>query len=215
MIYPLDKYTITQTFSNPKGHGGLDLAAPKGTPIKAPVGGVVIGVGTNPNYVGGLYVIVRQNDAPRNEFYMGHMSRTDVRNGQAVNEGQQIGLVGMTGTATGPHVHFQIRKFEAGDLIDPETIYKGENMDAATWKYKFEESEKALRNREIQANELNGQIDVLKWKLEQAEDATRRREVQANEFERIIGDLNKQLDSSTTGKINKEAVIAYLQSNLK
>ena len=133
MRYPLDKYTITQRFGdNPQiygigGHTGIDLASPEGTPILSPVTGTVISVGTNPKYEGGLYSIIRE-DSTKYEYYMGHQSLIEVKVGQRVTEGQEIGKVGHTGNATGSHVHFQIRRFGAGSLIDPETLIQGEDM---------------------------------------------------------------------------------------
>lgn len=123
MRLPLDSYTLTQTFSNPPNHGGWDLATEEGTPIHSPVTGVVIGDGENASYIGGKYVIVRENASPRREFYMGHMSSNIVNNGQSVSEGQVIGYVGHTGQASGPHVHFQIREFNSGALIDPAKLF--------------------------------------------------------------------------------------------
>ncbi len=129
MIFPLDKYVVTQGFypvaiDGHPFHGGLDLAAPKGTPIKSPVTGTVISVGTNPKYLGGLYVIVREDDPEGLEYYMGHQSQTEVVKGQRVSEGQEVGKVGATGNATGPHVHFQIREKNAGALQDPNEVLK-------------------------------------------------------------------------------------------
>lgn len=73
------------------------------------------------------------------EFYTGHHDRIHVRVGQRVTEGQHIADVGATGQATGPHVHFQIRQFGGGALMNPYTVYnayphtnvttnQGENM---------------------------------------------------------------------------------------
>lgn len=129
MRWPLDSFTVTQTFNNPAGHGGLDLAAPENTPIYSPVSGVVVGDGENAYYLGGKYVIVRDDVGSRMEFYMGHMTSNVVTNGEHVTEGQHIGNVGHTGKATGPHVHFQIRSFGGGALIDPELVYKSQGDD--------------------------------------------------------------------------------------
>ena len=127
MRYPLDlPYHFTNTFNDPAGHGGLDLAngpGASGKPVLSAVTGTVISVGTNPSYIGGLYVIVREDSPNRWEYYTGHCRKTLVSVGQRVAEGQQIGEMGMTGTATGPHVHFQIRGYGAGALIDPVYVY--------------------------------------------------------------------------------------------
>lgn len=127
MRWPLDKFTITQTFYSPPGHGGTDLAAPQGTPVKAPENGVIDGRGDNPNYIGGNYITIKGDSGRR--FYMGHHSVNRASIGQRVSEGQHIADVGMTGQATGPHVHFQIWN-SAGQLVDPQGIIKqGEIME--------------------------------------------------------------------------------------
>lgn len=121
MRWPLNQFTITTQPSNV--HMALDMAAPSGTPVLAAVTGTVIQVGTDPNYIGGRYVIIREDMADHWEFYTGHHSQTLVSVGQRVTEGQHIADVGMTGQATGPHVHFQIRTFNYGGLLNPYDVY--------------------------------------------------------------------------------------------
>ncbi len=125
MRYPLDNFTISQGFH--AGHQAIDLTSPMGTPVKSPVTGTVIGRGDNPSYIGGLYLIVREDSPNRYEYYMGHHSVNHVGVGARVTEGQHIANVGMTGTATGPHVHFQIRRFGGGELLNPITVYNQYN----------------------------------------------------------------------------------------
>ncbi len=86
-------------------HGGIDIAAPQGTPIVAAAAGTVIFAGWKGN--GGGYQVWVSNG---HNFYTGyhHMSAVAVRTGQRVGRGQFIGRVGMTGNATGPHLHFEI-----------------------------------------------------------------------------------------------------------
>lgn len=125
MIYPVKDHRVTQGFS--AAHQALDLI-PKtgkalGSPILAPMTGKVIAVGTNPNYIGGLYVIVREDYKDHLEHYAGHHSKTLVKVGQRVKEGQKIALMGATGQATGPHCHYQIRKPNAGALLNPDKVY--------------------------------------------------------------------------------------------
>ena len=122
MRLPLDKYTLTQGFH--QAHQAWDLAAPTGTAVKSPVTGTVIGVGTNPSYIGGLYIIVREDHSDKWEYYTGHHSAIHVRVGQRVSEGQHIANIGQTGQATGPHTHFQIRRFNGGALMNPADVIK-------------------------------------------------------------------------------------------
>ncbi len=86
-------------------HTGVDIAAPTGTPILVTGGGEVIFAGWRGGY--GNAVIVDHGHG-RATLY-GHMSAILVSAGQVVARGQVIGRVGMTGAATGPHVHYELR----------------------------------------------------------------------------------------------------------
>lgn len=88
-------------------HRGVDYAAPTGTPIHATGDGRVRMAGTHGGY--GKTVIIEH--AGRYETLYAHMSRiaNSVRNGTRVRQGQVIGYVGMTGLATGPHLHYEFR----------------------------------------------------------------------------------------------------------
>lgn len=86
----------------------VDIAAPKGTPIYSIKDGTVLiadGVGYNGGY--GQYVVVNFNDGSQALF--GHMSKVIAVSGQAVKQGDLIGLVGTTGSSTGNHVHLSMR----------------------------------------------------------------------------------------------------------
>lgn len=127
MRFPVDNPVITQGYQanknlfgyGPFGHTGVDLRASIGTPIRAVHTGTVSGVGIDPSYVGGMYVIVSGPGGYK--AYTGHMSRIDVKYGQSVSEGQLIGLSGDTGFTTGPHVHFQVRD-ASGNLVNPLSL---------------------------------------------------------------------------------------------
>jgi len=86
-------------------HKGVDYAAPKGTPIRSVGAGVVEFAGWQNGY--GNAVEIRHGNG-RSTFYA-HMSRLDVRKGQRIEQGQQVGAVGSTGWSTGPHLHFEFR----------------------------------------------------------------------------------------------------------
>lgn len=86
-------------------HNGIDYAAPKGTPARIVGDGVVEFAGWQGGY--GNTVIVRHSGGK--ETLYAHLSRIDVRKGQRVEQGQRVGLVGATGWATGPHLHFEFR----------------------------------------------------------------------------------------------------------
>ncbi len=86
-------------------HNGIDLAAPRGTPIYAARSGRVRYAGWYGGY--GLLVVIDHGDGL--ETYYGHASRILVRPGQWVAQGQRIALVGCTGACTGSHLHFEVR----------------------------------------------------------------------------------------------------------
>jgi murein DD-endopeptidase MepM/ murein hydrolase activator NlpD len=88
-----------------KQHKGVDYGAPAGTPIRAVGDGTVEFAGWQNGY--GNVVEIRHN-AQRSTLYA-HMSRIDVKKGAHVEQGQHIGAVGMTGWATGPHLHFEVK----------------------------------------------------------------------------------------------------------
>jgi murein DD-endopeptidase MepM/ murein hydrolase activator NlpD len=86
-------------------HTGLDIAAPKGTTITAAAAGTVIYAGTKGSY-GKLIVIAHSSTV---QTYYAHCNSISVNVGDYVTQGQAIGTVGMTGNATGYHLHLEIR----------------------------------------------------------------------------------------------------------
>lgn len=86
-------------------HAGVDIAAPRGTPIRAARDGRVVRAGWYGGY--GLVVVLDHGDGM--ETWYGHASAVLVRVGQWVERGQAIARVGCTGACTGPHVHFEVR----------------------------------------------------------------------------------------------------------
>lgn len=101
-----------------RAHRGVDYAAPTGTPIKAAGDGRVIFRGVQGGYGNTLIV---QHGGNITTLYA-HMSRfhPEVRHGTRVRQGQVIGYVGMTGLATGPHLHYEYRV--NGVHRDPLTV---------------------------------------------------------------------------------------------
>jgi murein DD-endopeptidase MepM/ murein hydrolase activator NlpD len=85
-------------------HAGIDIAAPIGTPIYAPEGGVVLQAGPASGF--GLAVAVQHSDNSITLY--GHVNQMFVSAGQTVTAGQQIAEVGNRGQSTGPHLHFEV-----------------------------------------------------------------------------------------------------------
>jgi len=94
-------------------HAGVDISAPRGTPIQSAAGGVVVYAGWLSGY--GKLVVVRHPNGLSTRY--GHCSSLRVRKGQAVRTGQILATVGATGTATGNHLHFEVRR--NGQAMNP------------------------------------------------------------------------------------------------
>jgi Peptidase family M23 len=97
-------------------HGGVDLSAPKGTPVMAAERGRVV-IAAN-HYFSGNSVFIDHGDDLVTVYF--HLDRIDVIEGDAVERGQVIGTVGSTGRVTGPHLHFGARWH--GARIDPTLL---------------------------------------------------------------------------------------------
>ncbi|WP_430390894.1 M23 family metallopeptidase [Dyella sp. 20L07] len=95
-------------------HSGMDIAVPQGTPIKAPADGIVTFAKPDLYLTGGT-VLIDHGFGLSSNFL--HLSRLDVKVGQQVHQGDVIGAAGMTGRATGPHLHWGFNWF--GVRLDP------------------------------------------------------------------------------------------------
>ena len=106
-------WRIHPILKNRHFHGGIDIVAPEGTPVKAAASGKVAEVGNRGNY--GLAVVLEHSGGVTTWY--GHNSKVLVRVGDHVKQGQTIALVGRTGLTTGPHLDFRIK---IGDqTVDP------------------------------------------------------------------------------------------------
>ena len=86
-------------------HGGIDIAAPEGTPIKSPIAGTVI----DNRYGGGYGYYVQIKDKNNMDHLFPHMpSPSPLEEGTEVSVGDTVGYIGSTGNSTGPHVHYEI-----------------------------------------------------------------------------------------------------------
>jgi murein DD-endopeptidase MepM/ murein hydrolase activator NlpD len=106
-------HPILQTW---RAHLGVDYAAPTGTPVRSVGQGIVDVAGSQ----GGFGNVVMVKHASGQTTVYAHLSRINVKRGQSVMQGQTLGLVGSTGWATGPHLHFEFRV--NGQHKDPLTM---------------------------------------------------------------------------------------------
>lgn len=116
---PAFSYHLTAGFGASGGlwanlHTGLDFAAPVGTSLVAVADGTVTDVSLVPAY--GLRTILTLEEGT--EVWYCHQSESLVWPGQSVEIGQPIGLVGVSGNTTGPHLHLEVRP-DGGAPIDP------------------------------------------------------------------------------------------------
>jgi len=91
------------------GYNAVDLAVPRGTPIYATAAGTVIVAKNNSAWNGGYgnYVVISHANGTQTLY--AHMTKDFETQGDSVSQGEEIGLVGMTGEATGPHLHIEVR----------------------------------------------------------------------------------------------------------
>jgi murein DD-endopeptidase MepM/ murein hydrolase activator NlpD len=109
-------------------HNGVDIAAPNGSPVLATTAGKVVLVHQDMFYSGKTVMIDHGHGL--SSVYI-HMSKITVKKGERVSKGDQVGTVGMTGRATGPHLHWGISLF--GTHLDPMLIVTGKTGVKTTY----------------------------------------------------------------------------------
>jgi murein DD-endopeptidase MepM/ murein hydrolase activator NlpD len=98
-------------------HYGVDVAAPEGSPVRAPADGVVTFARPDLLLTGGTLVIDHGHGLSSTFI---HLSRIEVAAGAEVKQGEVVGAVGATGRATGPHLHWGMNWFET--RLDPQLL---------------------------------------------------------------------------------------------
>ena len=127
--WPLDAVRVTSAWgaqrilngTPARPHYGVDLAAPMGTPVRAPAAGRVTLAEPDLHFEGGLVLL--DHGQGLISAYL-HQSRLEVRAGQDVVRGQTLGLVGMSGRATGPHLCWRLKWRDRN--LDPSLMVKAE-----------------------------------------------------------------------------------------
>lgn len=127
-ISPIEGGRVSGTWGNQRvlngvpasPHFGYDIAAPEGTPIRAPASGIVTLANPDMHYEGGLVFI--DHGQGLITMYL-HMSRLDVAVGDRLTQGQTIGAVGARGRATGPHLCWRMKWRER--QLDPSVAIEG------------------------------------------------------------------------------------------
>ena len=114
MANPVSKPVISQPWGRPnpryacKRHTGIDFAAAVGTPVFAVADGVIKDVILDKSY-GKVVILTCKSDKGTVDIWYCHLSRQDVKKGEKVPDGHQLGLSGNTGNSTGPHLHLETR----------------------------------------------------------------------------------------------------------
>ncbi len=123
-IWPVDgrisgRFGRQRSYNGKPGapHSGTDIAAPQGTPVKAPAAGVVV-LAEPDFYLTGGTVLIDHGHGVGSNFL--HLSKLDVGVGQRLEQGEVIGRVGATGRATGPHLHWGLTWFQV--RLDPQLL---------------------------------------------------------------------------------------------
>ncbi len=108
--------------SDVRQHNGLDLAAPAGAPVRAAGAGIVRFAGDAGSY--GNLVVVDHGGGLETRY--AHLSAVAVKAGEPLAAGATVGAVGQTGRATGPHLHFEVRR--GGQATDPAHEFSASSL---------------------------------------------------------------------------------------
>jgi murein DD-endopeptidase MepM/ murein hydrolase activator NlpD len=121
---PVNRYQISQGYHF--FHQALDFAATKGAPVYTIMEGVVEEANYGRLGYGNVVTVDHGNGL---KTLYAHLSKIEVKEGQKIDNGAIVGLIGSTGWSTGPHLHFQL--WQDGKLVNPKAffeIYFGEKL---------------------------------------------------------------------------------------
>jgi len=189
--------TITGRFGETRpghSHGGVDIAVPVGTSVKAPGAGVVIEAGTLPGYGNVVFIDHGAGTVTR----LAHLSKIAVSKGQTVDQGEVIGLSGGakgaegSGNSQGPHLHYEVRR--GGKAVNPLTAnYPTDELGATARATKLAEAAARAQEQLAQFGErsaesiarINERFDEQPRLIDQAAAATR-------QLDAVIADLSER-----------------------
>jgi len=205
---------------NVGSHAAVDIKLPIGTPILSIANGVVIKVDDQPSGFG-KHIVIRHSDAPAfngagEATYFSsysHMSEMQVTAGSIVTKGQQIGLVGDSGTATTPHIHFQIDTVDAP--FHPYWPFSGAEAQAAGLSF-FEALNSGLGKENALARTVHPLEYVQKY-LNNSNPATEQEFIEedsSNEAENGNEGKNEDQGQNDGLSSSTEIVIGSSESNL-
>lgn len=118
IVYSVDHFGTYETGAGEGGHVGIDIRVPEGTPVRSVMQGIVVKVGEQPSGFGKFVMIKHPRvPSPENPKEMitvyslyAHLSSVLVSEGTTLRKSEELGLSGMTGNASGPHLHYQIQR---------------------------------------------------------------------------------------------------------
>ncbi len=110
---------VTSSFGAPRprgAHQGIDLAAPKGTAVRATAAGTVVFAGRSGRF--GRLVVIDHGAGWETRY--AHLRKIDVKAGRVVERGRRVGTVGRSGNASGFHLHYEVRRHDRP--LDPRPL---------------------------------------------------------------------------------------------
>ena len=178
---PVAAGRVTSAFGAHRGatsHNGVDWAAPQGSDVRPMAGGQVVRVDSDGR--SGKFVVIDHGDGTTTSY--SHLGRQDVKVGDTVNASTVLGVVGMTGDTTGPHVHVVARQH--GKAVDPVSLL-GKSGSSGSGR----EGRKVMDQRAARA-----WIDKQPWSFERKQAAYANVENQIGEQDQIQAREERQAD---------------------
>ncbi|MEQ9007718.1 MAG: peptidoglycan DD-metalloendopeptidase family protein [Ekhidna sp.] len=165
-----------------KLHKGMDLATPIGNPVLATADGKVELAKEDGKH--GQRVIIKHNDTFTSAY--SHLSSIDVKEGESVKKGDQIGLSGNSGASTAPHLHYEIQKDD--EYVNPIYYIGDYNFKVKTEQGELMEAERQKAMRHAERQQAEKEMMIAKQEAEQA----RINQIQAQEAQNLASEEQKQ-----------------------